>query len=173
TSAGGHLVAMLQASGDVKELEGDLGKHQGAGSRVTCAVDFFGPTELLTMGKGPRIDHDAAGSPESKLVGGPLQETKNAAKQASPITHVSKDDPPILIIHGGNDPLVPYDQSVRFHAAHKKAGVESILIQMTGGGHGGFRNRELDARVQAFLDKHLRGVDSEISDKPIQARRRR
>jgi acetyl esterase/lipase len=72
TSAGGHLVAMLGTTIGNKELEGDLGPHVGSSSAVTCVVDFFGPTELLTMGGW----HDNPGSPEAMLVGGTLQETK-------------------------------------------------------------------------------------------------
>ena len=170
TSAGGHLVAMLGTSGGVESLEGDLGKYKDESSRVTCVVDFFGPTELLTMGKSSRIDHDAPGSPESKLVGGPLQETQEVAKQASPITHVSKDDAPILIAHGTDDLLVPFEQSVKFQAKLKEVGVEAILIKMVDAGHG-FRSRELDERVQMFFDRHLRNVEGEISDEPIRVGR--
>ena len=50
SSAGGHLVAMLGTSGDVESLEGELGTYADQSSRVTCVVDYFGPSELLTMG---------------------------------------------------------------------------------------------------------------------------
>ncbi|MGE0171093.1 alpha/beta hydrolase fold domain-containing protein, partial [Nocardioides sp.] len=83
-SAGGHLVAMLGTSGGVAELEGKLGKYLDQSSKVTCVVDEFGPTELLMMSKFPsRIDHDSPNSPESKLVGGAIQEKKEAARSAS------------------------------------------------------------------------------------------
>ena len=168
SSAGGHLVAMLGTAGDVKELEGKLGKHIGQSSRVTCVVDYFGPADLLTMGKYPSsMKHDAADSPESLLVGGPLQETKEAARSASPITYASKDDPPFLIVHGDKDPLVPYNQSERLTEALGKASVDVTLIKIIGGGHGGFRGEELPRRVRLFLDKHLRGLDAEISGEAI------
>lgn len=74
SSAGGHLVAMLGTSGEVKELEGTLGNHLTMKSRVHCVGNFFGPSALLEMSKFPsKIDHDAANSPESKLIGGALQ----------------------------------------------------------------------------------------------------
>jgi len=77
TSAGGHLVAMLGVSGGVKELEGTLGKHLDQSSRVTCVADYFGPTNLLTMGDFPsKMAHNAADSPESRLIGGALQDNK-------------------------------------------------------------------------------------------------
>lgn len=166
-SAGGHLVAMLGTSGGVKELEGTLGKHTDQSSRVTCVVNFFGPTELLTMGKFPSsIQHDAANSPESLLIGGAIQENKDKARAASPITYVSKDDPPFLTLHGSEDPLVPYNQGERLHEELTKVGVSSVLVKVEGAGHG-FGGPQVNERVRAFLDKHLRGQDVEVPATPI------
>lgn len=163
SSAGGHLVAMLGTSGGVESLEGKLGSFADQSSRVTCVVDFFGPAELLTMGDSPSsLDHNAARSPESLLVGGTLQETKEVAKNASPVTYVSKDDPPFLIVHGDKDMTVPYDQSVRFNELLKQATVDTTLITIEGAGHGGFASRTLNDRVRAFFDKHLRDLPAEI-----------
>ncbi len=164
SSAGGHLVAMLGTSGGVEELEGKLGKHLQQDSRVTCVVDYFGPSDLLSIGKYPsNLNHDGPDSPESRLVGGPVQETREAARSASPTTYVSKDDSPFLIVHGDNDMTVPYNQSERLNDALRKAGVDVTFITITGGGHGGFRSEELLRRVRQFFDRHLRGQDGEIS----------
>ena len=158
SSAGGHLVAMLGVTGDVKEF--DTGENLNESSRVQAVVDFFGPAELLTMGKqskeNSRIDHDAPNSPEARLVGGALQENKDKARRASPIAYVSKDDAPMLIVHGDADPLVPLAQSETFQAALKKAGVDASLYVVKDGGHGGFRDPEVQQRVQAFLDRVLK-----------------
>ncbi len=136
SSAGGHLVAMLGTSGGVESLEGKLGSFTDQSSRVTCVVDFFGPAELLTMGDAPSsLDHNAARSPESQLVGGTLQETKEVARDASPVTYVSKDDPPFLIVHGDKDMTVPYNQSVRFNELLKEANVDTTLITIAGARH--------------------------------------
>ncbi len=168
SSAGGHLVAMLGTSGDVEKLEGDLGKFTDTSSRVNCVVDYYGPSDLPAMGKYPsRMDHDAADSPESKLVGGPVQETLDAARGASPITYTSKDDPPMLIVHGTSDPLVPYNQSERLTEALRKAGAPTRFITITEGGHGGFRSDELLRQVRIFFDKHLRDVEGEVSEEKI------
>src|SRR5262245_55893196 len=86
-SAGGHLVALLGTSGDVKDLEGDDGTPDQS-SRVQAVVDWFGPTDFTKMGGS----HDQPDSPEAKLVGGPVQENKEKAARANPITYVSKDD---------------------------------------------------------------------------------
>jgi dipeptidyl aminopeptidase/acylaminoacyl peptidase len=107
------------------------------------------------MGKN-KIDHDSPTSPESLLVGGPIQENKDKVAAANPITYVTKDDPPFLIMHGDKDDLVPLGQSELLHAALQKAGVESKLHVVQGAGHG-FGGRELEAMVDEFLDRHLRG----------------
>jgi acetyl esterase/lipase len=170
TSAGGHLVAMLGTSGDIDELEGQLGTYRKLSSRVNCVGNFFGPSALLEMSRFPsRIDHDAAGSPESKLVGGPLQKTREVALSASPITHVSKDDPPMLCIHGTDDQLVPYNQSVILDQALRKAGCNSTLITVKEGGHGGFNSPEIDKRLVAFFARHLRGITVETKGGEIQS----
>jgi acetyl esterase/lipase len=176
SSAGGHLVAMLGTSGDVKKLEGDLGKHQDVSSRVNCVIDEFGPTNFLTMNEFPgKMDHLAKDSPESKLLGRQITEIPELVREASPITHVTKDDPPILIIHGTKDPLVPYQQSVTFAEALRKAGVTVTLQKIENGEHGGFNNAEVNSRTKAFLQKYLLGRDVKISSEPIivEPRRRR
>lgn len=163
TSAGGHLVAMLGTSGGVKELEGKIGKHLDQSSRVDVVVNFFGPAEMLTMGDHPStMDHNAPDSPESLLIGGPILENKEKARSASPITHVTKDDAPILNVHGTADPLVPYPQSVDFNKRLVEAGVASNLITITDGGHGNFgkATEKVNQSVSEFFAKHLRSEKS-------------
>jgi acetyl esterase/lipase len=162
-SAGGHLVALLGTTGDVKELEGKVGEYKDVSSRVHCVVDFFGPTDLTKMGAQAlptsKFDHDGPNSPESKLVGGPIQENKDKAAKANPINFVTKDDAPILILHGDADPLVPLGQSEIFLDALKKAGVPAELIVIKGGGHGGpgFASAENQEKIAKFFEKHLKG----------------
>ncbi len=167
-SAGGHLVSMLGTSGDVKELEGTLGKHLDQDSKVTCVVNYFGPEDLLAFVRQPSTIDRTKGSdyPEAKLLGGPVQEREAAAKEASPVTHVSKGDAPFFTAHGTKDPLVPFAQAEELHAALRKAGVPSLLQEMTNGGHG-FQSPVLDERVKQFLDLHLRKITTEIQSTPI------
>lgn len=170
TSAGGHLVAMLGVAGDVPELEGEVGPHLETSSEVTCVVNFFGPSELLTMNDHPsKIDHNAPDSPESKLVGGTLQENPDTAKNASPISWVSAADEPSLIVHGTKDELVPYPQSVDFEKALEAAGVPTILLTVEGGGHGAGFGPAVDEAVKAFLGQQLQGEEVELSDSTVAA----
>ncbi len=170
-SAGGHLVAMLGTTAGVAELEGDLGEFKGMNTRVRCVVDEFGPTELLAMGEFPsRINHNGPDSPESRLLGGPIQTLKVQAKAASPMTYITKEAPPFLIIHGSADPIVPYDQSVRFHKGLKNAGVEVYFIRVEGGEHGGFHNPELAKQTRLFIDKILLGKAVTINESAVSSK---
>lgn len=170
TSAGGHLVAMLGVSGGVDELEGTIGEHVDVSSEVSCVVNFFGPSELLTMNDHPsKIDHLAADSPESKLVGAPIATVPEKAKHASPITWVSKDDVPSLIVHGTKDELVPYPQSVELEKRLEESGVKTILLTVEGGGHGGGFGPSVSEAVETFLAHHLLGAEVTIEDGKVSA----
>jgi len=161
-SAGGHLVALLGAAGGVKELALADSPHKDVSDKVQCVVDFFGPTDLTKMaaqaGANSKIDHDSPNSPESKLVGGAIQQNKEKAAKANPITFVTKETPPFLILHGDADPLVPLAQSELLQDALKKAGVPSELVVIKGGGHGGpgFSSAENQEKIAKFFDKHLK-----------------
>ena len=169
SSAGGHLVALLGTSGNVKELEGNLG-NDAQSSRVQCVVDFYGPTDFTKMGG----KHNAPKSPESRLIGGPVLQNKNRAAEANPITYVTKDDPPFLIVHGDKDPTVPFGQSKLLHEALEKGGVSSKLITIEGGGHGGngFQSDELRKTITAFFDKHLGVRKFNSSERPAERQSR-
>ena len=157
SSAGGHLVAMLGTTGDVTEFE--VGENLQISSRVQAVVDYFGPTDFLQMDAQSLPDglvHDAPDSPESQLVGGPIQEHEDRVARANPITYVSKDDSPFLIIHGDQDKLVPYQQSVLLKDALEEVGVLVTFYRVEGGGHGWFRDPKVPELTKAFLEKHLR-----------------
>ena len=102
--------------------------------------------------------HDQPNSPEARLLGGPVQENKDKAKRASPITYVAKDNPPFLILHGDKDQTVPFSQSALLAEALKKAGVEVTLQPVKGAGHGGreFSSAENLKLIEEFLDRHLK-----------------
>jgi len=164
SSAGGHLVALLGTSGDAKEIEGDLGTT-GVSSRVACVVDFCGPSDFLAFGRdAPGMNR--SGQPVFKLLGGPTVEKEELARQASPVTYVTQDDPPFLVVHGTDDRTVPFNQGERLHAALKEAGVDTTFIPIEGGGHG-IGGEEIESRVRTFFDKHLLGKEAEVSAEPI------
>jgi len=65
-----------------------------------------------------------------------MEERPEAYVLASPITHVTADDPPLLLVHGELDQTVPFAQSKAMYQAYQQAGLEAALIKVTGAGHG-------------------------------------
>jgi dipeptidyl aminopeptidase/acylaminoacyl peptidase len=107
-------------------------------------------------------------SPYAKLFGAIPGERADLEKSASPITFVSKDDPPFLIIHGTADTLVPYAQSTEFAEALKRAGVDVVLQPVPGAGHGGpqFTSPAANRLYKNFFDKNLKGAGVKVEPLP-------
>jgi acetyl esterase/lipase len=156
-SAGGHLASLLGTSAGVKEFE--KGDDLDFSSTVQAVCAMSGPTDFLQMDahapKGAMLKHDPANSPESRLIGGAIQENKEKVAGANPITYVSKDSPPFLLIHGDADPVVPAHQAELLNEALRKAGVDVRLHLIKGGGHG-IGGKEVNEMIDEFFDKHLK-----------------
>jgi acetyl esterase/lipase len=164
-SAGGNLAALLGTSCDATELEGaDLGNADES-SCVQAVADWFGPIDFLQMdaqfaGTSCPANHDEANSPESMLMGAPIQTVPDQVKAANPITYVSPDSPPFFIQHGTADCNVPPQQSqLLYDALAPVIGADKVsLTFLEDAGHGGPQFTE-SANIQAmveFLDRHLK-----------------
>ena len=105
--------------------------------------------------------HDTPDSPESQLVGGPIRDHPDRVARANPITYVTPDDPPFLIVHGDADPLVPHHQSELLEAALRKAGVRVKLVTIPGGPHGGETVKQASARLA-----RTRGASTLTAERP-------
>jgi acetyl esterase/lipase len=140
-SSGGWTAAMAAVTGDAPEMEGSVGTA-GVSSRVQAAVAFYPPTNFLTMDAwavqrcdGPRC-HDSAGSPESRLVGCAIQSCPDKVQAANPMRYVTAADPPIMILHGNSDPLVPHNQGEQLYMALNKACRDAVFISLPRAPHG-------------------------------------
>lgn len=161
-SSGGHLVNMLgvlDGNGDA-EAE-DAVERESA--KVQTVVALYAPSDMAKVDtafgsvtvtaflgmRTPRSDL-AKNTPEARLY-----------REASPVTHVTADDPPFLLLHGDADAVVPYKQSEIMEAALKKAGVEVKLVRVPGGGHGssfpGAKEKmDWPSMAVEWFDGHLR-----------------
>ncbi len=173
-SAGGHLVALLGTSGGKKAFA-SIGGNDDQSDRVQAVCDWYGPTDFNTV-----MDQAAAqsvpsvykfntpGDPYSNLIGAKLGQDKEKCDAVSPIHYVSKDNPPILIMHGTKDPHVPFAQSEEFVDALQKAGVDVTLQKFPGAGHGGpaFSLPPVRELVKTFFDRNLKGLDVKVQALP-------
>lgn len=158
-SAGGHLVALLGTTAGNKELEGTTGGNLGQSSSVQAVCDWFGPADILKLASVDEehpTDHAAvipAVGLLDKLMGGPVREHVELAKLASPTRHISRGDPPFLVMHGDNDDLVPISQSELLVKALEAAGVEVSMHVVKGAGHGFGGVEEINMVAEFFKDK--------------------
>ncbi|MFT3890495.1 MAG: alpha/beta hydrolase [Anaerolineales bacterium] len=121
-SAGGHLVSLL---GTTTQEDGwDVGEYLDQSSRVQAVVSMAGPMDLSQ--NFPNADIEAM-----KHVGF----GEGNVAQASPITHVTSDDPPFLLIHGDRDELVPYEQSQLMYDRLIQANVPAQLVIVKNASH--------------------------------------
>lgn len=166
-SAGGHLAAMLAGRAGARKLEGPYMRGMGASSTVHAVIDFYGPTNFLRMDDFPpdaswkckqTIEHDSPESPESRLLGCPIQKCPERVASADPSMYVNGKEPPTWIVHGTQDCLVPDDQSRYLYRVMKQVGSPATLSLLEGEGHGGdvYKTPEMRREIRAFFDKHLR-----------------
>jgi len=155
-SAGGHLVALMGLTDTSAGF--DVGPYLEQSSQVQAVVDMFGPTDLT-------IDFPGAENGIIHRVFGTTDRDSDLLINASPVTYVSRDDAPFLILHGSEDQLVPVSQSELLNRALLDVGVESQLVVVQNAGHG-FAveggeidpdRRELGRMILDFFDKHLKG----------------
>lgn len=143
-AAGGHLAALAGLWND--------SSADTALPRVAAIGLFAAPTHLTTLGP----EYDRAASPASLLVGGPLPEFREAAQRASPLAHVAAGGPPVLVVHGRHDTIVPPEQSVQFDAALKAASIDSRLMLLDASHDMPLgRSSDAGAALLEFLDRTL------------------
>ena len=133
-SAGGHLSLWVALHDDIaNEKANDLTSHQS--SRVACAVSFAGPTDwslLQTM----EHTHPAYRQLLGYKPGTPSNEIDaKSMGDVSPITFASRDDPPIMQVHGDKDDIVPIEHARRLNDRLKELDVKSELVVVNGGNH--------------------------------------
>ena len=160
SSAGGHL-AMLTGCADEKAgLEGS-GGWQDVSSRVKAVVSYFGPSDFTVGEMGVET---ASVDLVQKFLGGTSEGKPELYRRASPITYVSPNAPPLLLIHGDRDNVVPIEQSERMLRAYREAGRNAKMIRVEGAGHGfqpssempnSFSSQEIDSVTVDFFKKSL------------------
>lgn len=157
TSAGGYLVLMLGVTGDMNEMEGDVGGNLDQSSRVQAVVDYYGASDFLLRSQNQPNQTEKPTGKVTLLLGGPVQKNLDKAKLASPAFQVTADDTPLLIIHGKKDNTVLFVQAERMAKAYESAGLDLTFHPVPEGGHGGevFFKGEQRAKVLEFLNAKL------------------
>ncbi len=170
-SAGGHLSLMLGTAGDKGDPNGKTAVDRQS-SRVQAVACFFPPADLLNYGQPGKemihaTDHGLPFRPafdyreldKKTNVWVPITDTerlREITRQISPITHVSPDDAPTMIIHGDADRLVPLQQSETFVKKLQSAGVPNKLVVKKNAGHGVWPGMDKDVSTMVdWFDEYL------------------
>ncbi len=158
-SSGAHLAALVGVTNGNEELEGEIGNYLEQSSDVQAIVSYFGASNLTTILKqSTPYGANMRGPALELLLGGLPAKKAKLATLASPVFHVDATDPPLLLLHGDQDPQMPINQSHELHGAYKQAGLDVQFEVVHGAEHGGelFFDQERTVLVKAFLDKQDR-----------------
>jgi len=145
-SSGGYAASMVGTTNGVKDFE--QGDNLNYSSDVQLAIDWYGPTDLTTIGEGLgeniEASHESASTTEAMLVngiafgtnpGGSVTSNPEKAAAANPLTYVDPSDPPFLLMHGTADTLVsPYETKILYQKL-KDNKVDATLYLVDGAGH--------------------------------------
>lgn len=146
-SAGGHLALMGGLLGNDRRFDNNCPGVDDI--KVAAIINKYGITDVWDWGYGPVITSKSA---RSWL--GEFANNKDFAQSVSPINYINEKSPPIFIVHGNKDPIVPYQQSVDLHKKLVKKGVINTFITVDGGLHGKFnpdKNREISKSIIDFI----------------------
>ncbi len=157
-SAGAHLAALVGVSNGNSELEGNVGEHRAQSSDVQGILSFYGGANLTTILQQSTPHGLSVRVPALQLLLGGLPTNSPAlARLASPVFHVDAHDPPLLLLHGDQDPQMPINQSLELLGAYQRVKAPVQLEIVHGAGHGGkmFYDEERLAIVKRFLRQHF------------------
>lgn len=156
-SAGGHLTAMTALTGDIKEL--DQGDYLEYSSAVQAACPWYVPSDITQMPVDVPKDMQAA--PESLLLGKNARMHMEEALKACPVSYVTEDAPPFLLLHGLCDQTVPFSQSEILYNKLKEKGNDVTLIAIEEADHADrqFFQRELWKLIEEFFCEKLKQAE--------------
>jgi dienelactone hydrolase len=158
-SAGGHLAALVGTTNGHQVLEGSIGQHLDQSSDVQAIVSYFGAANLTTILQQSTPHGLKVRVPALELLlGGQPDALPDFARLASPVFHVDKNDPPLFLLHGDQDPQMPINQSHELHGAYEQPGLPVRFAVLHGSAHGGaaFFDQDHSKDVIAFLKEQVK-----------------
>jgi len=157
-SAGAHLAALVGVSNGDRDLEGNVGGARDQSSDVQGIISFYGAANLTTIlsqstSHGLKVRVPAL----DLLLGDQPTNAVELARLASPVFHVDRRDPPLLLLHGDQDPQMPINQSHELCAAYQKVKAPVTFVVVNGAAHGGpmFYDAERSEIARQFLRRHF------------------
>ncbi len=159
SSSGGHLAALVGVTNHNPGLEGTEGSCLKESSEVSAIIDYFGASNLTSILAQSTPHGLSVRKPALELLlGGLPDQVPELARLASPVYHVDKNDPPLLIFHGDQDPQMPINQSHELEGQYRKLGLDVHFEVIHGAAHGGdiFFSGEYAKQALDFLRRTLK-----------------
>ena len=172
-SSGAHLAEMLglatapsaTVGNTTVNLKGNIGGNLDQSDAVQAVCDWFGPADLLRMNSyftANLTNDDIATSPQSLLIGAPIQTVPELTATANPLTYIHAGCPPFLIIHGTADGTVTFNQSELFNDALTRVGADVTFLPNFGADHNApfssWYTANITNAVYRFFDRTLKGI---------------
>ena len=165
TSSGGNTALLLGLTGDDPRYVSDV--HPAQSDAVQSVVDVFGPTDMMSLFTGMHGDYESAqldpGAEDyyNRILGKPwnIPEGLAAANAMSPlqILREGMNLPPMQLLYGDADPVVPFDQGERMYEKLCSLGYEADFVRVLGAEHeGNFWSQAVLDEIMAWLDARMK-----------------
>src|SRR5262245_12829553 len=158
SSSGGHLAALVGVTNGDRALEGSVGANPGQSSDVQAILDYYGASDLMTiLAQSTPFGLGVRRPALERLLGALPEDAKELASLASPVVHVDRGDPPLLLFHGDQDPQMPINQAHELQGAYERLGLDVAFDVVHGAAHGGddFLSGAHLERAVAFLQRTI------------------
>ena len=161
SSAGGHLSLLLAVKADTIDPNASDPVDRFS-SEVNAVACFYPPTDFINWAKegdsnegvGPLNNRVPAFGPKIDSAEG----KQKTGRELSPMTWVHKQQPPIYIVHGDADTVVPVSQALRFQKKSVEAGAKCEVLVREGAAHGGWVEMSDDnVRMSEWFNLQLLG----------------
>ena len=157
-SSGAHLAALVGLTNGSEPHEGEVGGNLDVSSDVQAIVSYFGASNLTSiLAQSTPFGLNVREPALELLLGGSVEDKMELARFGSPVYQVDSNDPPLLLLHGDQDPQMPINQSHELQGAAEAAGLSSHFVVVHGAGHGGaaFFDEKHTSMVAKFLSDAL------------------
>lgn len=169
-SASAHLAGVLAATGDHPDYEDRTMGYPDATSRVDGVCTLYGIFDFPALDRHweavakydqvPDLSEEGTrASAVMALLSGRADIHNTNARHASSYYHIHTTMPPMFLLHGSSDPIVPYLQSIEFFQKYQRYNdSKNIHLEiLEGEGHGGsaFRSDEIRFKIYRWFDRIL------------------
>jgi acetyl esterase/lipase len=155
-SSGAHLATLVGLTNGSEPHEGEVGGNLNVSSDIQAVVSYFGASNLTSiLGQSTPLGLNVREPALELLLGGSVEDTVDLARFGSPVFQADAADPPLLLLHGDQDPQMPINQSLELFGVAKDNGIEVQFVPVHGAAHGGdaFFDAERTVLVAEFLDR--------------------